>query len=120
MKEKEREGKVLLYKELNDFYQKEVQSQYEAGIDPGMTAEPELPAELLEGAKAFTDTAIISICRFSGERWDRTVEGQADMTGLYKVDVKCLTRAAEVFEHGDFYLSDADKCHAHESIHHHA
>ena len=47
MKEKEREGKVLLYKELNDFYQKEVQSQYEAGIDPGMTAEPELPAGLL-------------------------------------------------------------------------
>ena len=108
MKAKEQEGKVLLYKELHDFYEKEVKAQYAEGIDPGMTAEPELPCELLEGAKAFTDTAIISICRFSGERWDRTVEGQGDLTGLYKVDVKCLTRAAEVFEHGDFYLSDAE------------
>lgn len=100
--------KVLLYEALNEFYKENVKAQYAADIDPGMTAEPEVPEELLEGAKAFTDTAIISICRFSGERWDRTVEGQADLTGLYKVDKKCLARAAEVFEHGDFYLSDAE------------
>ena len=100
--------KVLLYEALNEFYKENVKAQYAADIDPGMTAEPEVPAELLAGAKAFTDTAIISICRFSGERWDRTVEGQADLTGLYKVDKKCLARAAEVFEHGDFYLSDAE------------
>lgn len=100
--------KVLLYEALNEFYKENVKAQYAAEIDPGMTAEPEVPEELLDGAKAFTDTAIISICRFSGERWDRTVEGQADLTGLYKVDKKCLARAAEVFEHGDFYLSDAE------------
>ena len=100
--------KVLLYEALNVFYKENVKAQYAADIDPGMTAELEVPEELLDGAKAFTDTAIISICRFSGERWDRTVEGQADLTGLYKVDKKCLARAAEVFEHGDFYLSDAE------------
>ena len=58
MKEKEREGKVLLYKELNDFYEKEVKEQYAAGIDPGMTAEPELPVELF--------TPMFAIARMSG------------------------------------------------------
>lgn len=36
-----------------------------------MTREPEVPDELVTKAKAFTDTAIITICRFSGEGWDR-------------------------------------------------
>ena len=80
MLQKEQEGKVKLYSELHEFYKKEVELQYQAGIDPGMTAEPELPEELLKGARAFADTAIISICRFSGERWDRSVEGQADLS----------------------------------------
>lgn len=109
MLQKEQEGKVKLYSELHEFYKKEVELQYQAGIDPGMTAEPELPEELLKGARAFADTAIISICRFSGERWDRSVEGQADLSGVYKTDVKCVTRSAELFEHGDFYLSKAER-----------
>ena len=39
---------------------------------PAKTVEPPLPDALLEQAKAFTDTAIISICRFSCESLDRT------------------------------------------------
>lgn len=45
--------------------------QYAAGAVPGMTREPEVPDELVTKAKAYTDTAIITICRFSGEGWDR-------------------------------------------------
>ena len=109
MLRKESKGKVHLFSKLHEFYKEEVKKQYEAGIDPGMTAEPELPEALLKEAKAFADTAIISICRFSGERWDRSVERQSDLTGVYKVDVKSVSRSAELFERGDFYLSRAEE-----------
>ncbi len=62
---------VSLYEELSDFYRKDVDRQYAEGAEPGMTAEPVLSEELVKKARAFTDTAVISICRFSGEGWDR-------------------------------------------------
>ena len=37
-----------------------------------MTEEPELPQELLDGARAFGDTALVVLSRFSGEGWDRS------------------------------------------------
>ena len=108
MLEKEEEGKVALYAPLHDFYKEEVKKQFEAGIEPGLTAEPELPQELLDGASAFANTAIISFCRFSGETWDRTVEGKMDFSNVFDVDCAKVNRAQEVFEHGDFYLSNAE------------
>ncbi len=36
-----------------------------------MTQEPEIPEALLKEAAAYADVAVISICRFSGEGWDR-------------------------------------------------
>ena len=60
-----------VYEELADFYRENVRKQYEEGAVPGMTVEPEVPEKLLRKARAYTDTAIISICRFSGEGWDR-------------------------------------------------
>lgn len=108
MLEKEEAGKVALYAPLHDFYRAEVKKQFEAGIEPGLTAEPELPEELLSGASAFADTAIISFCRFSGETWDRTVEGKMDFSNVFDVDCAKVNRAQEVFEHGDFYLSNAE------------
>ena len=71
MKIKEAEGEVSLFHELPEFYEKNVKEQYAAGAVPGMTREPEVPDELVQKAKAYTDTAIITICRFSGEGWDR-------------------------------------------------
>jgi len=64
-------GKVTVCEELAEFYRANVCTQYTMGKQPGMTEEPELPEELLAKARAFADTAIISICRFSGEGWDR-------------------------------------------------
>lgn len=63
--------RVVVLEELAQFYRKNVQEQYAAGKEPGMTEEPEVPEELLRKAKAFTEIAVISICRFSGEGWDR-------------------------------------------------
>lgn len=62
---------VCIFEELAKFYEDDVKKQYEAGKEPGMTVEPEIPADLLQEAASFTDTAVISICRFSGEAWDR-------------------------------------------------
>ncbi len=64
-------GRVMVFEELAQFYRENVQGQYAAGKQPGMTEEPEVPEELLQKARAFTQIAVISFCRFSGEGWDR-------------------------------------------------
>ena len=89
---------ISVFEELSDFYRKNVQEQYEEQKAPGMTKEPEISDELCIKARAFTDTAIITICRFSGEGWDRksTYDQKADSD-------------EELFEDGDFYLSHAEK-----------
>jgi len=89
---------VSVFEDLVDFYKKDIDAQYADGKLPGMTKEPVLPDELCQKARVFTDTAVITICRFSGEDWDRksTYDTQ-DATG------------DELFEDGDFYLSHAEK-----------
>ena len=82
---------VSIYEDLADYYRSYVLSQYAAGGVPGMIAEPEFPEALCTKARAFTDTAVVSISRFSGESWDRGGYGQ------------------ELFERGDFYLSNAEQ-----------
>lgn len=110
MRIKAAEGKVSIYEPLADFYEQNIEKQYAQGIAPGLTIEPEIPETLLCGAKAFTDTAIVSICRFSGEGWDRVTEMEHEHTsyGAKKYD-SFTKRCAEVFENGDFYLSRAEE-----------
>ena len=105
---KQKEGKVEILESLADFYEKNVAAQYENGAEPGMTIEPEVPKELLEEAKAFTDTAILSICRFSGEGWDR----KTVLTGNYQLsegEQKMFNLSQALFENGDFCLTHAEK-----------
>ena len=49
---------------------------------PGLLPEIPVPRHLLEGAKTFTDTAIITISRYSGEGWDRKNDGTDDYFNL--------------------------------------
>ena len=78
LREKESESKILLFGRLSEFYQKAVERSYaalrEAGEEPapGQIPEPELPDELLAAAREFTDTAILSYCRYSTEGADRS------------------------------------------------
>jgi len=72
LKIKESEGKVSLFAPSNDFYEENVKKQYADGIMPGRTVEPKVSEELIDAARNYTDTALISICRFSGEDYDRT------------------------------------------------
>lgn len=108
MRIKEAEGRLLLFDPLESFYRKEVDSQYAEGTVPGMTFEPELPELLVREAAAFTDTAIISVCRFSGEGWDR--KAVLDETGyeLNFYEKQQIEQSQRLFENGDFYLTNAE------------
>lgn len=72
LKIKEAEGKLSLFAPLSEFYEENVAAQRVLGREPGYTEEPELPEALLSLAHDFTDTALITICRYSSEGWDRT------------------------------------------------
>ena len=74
LEEKQAEGRLALFTPLSDYYRDSVARQRAQGRAPGQTQEPPVPAELAAQARAFTDTALITICRFSGEGWDRTGE----------------------------------------------
>ena len=84
-------GQVELCEEVADFYRAYLQEISGTFYWPGQKPEPEVPDALCQQARAFTDTAVISISRFSGEGWDRDLKGHP------------------VYEEGDFYLSNAEK-----------
>lgn len=108
---------VEIFEELASFYRENVKQQHAAGREPGMTVEPEVPEELVKKARAFADTAVISICRFSGEGWDRKSiydrKGKEDNLAIAgqeeKKDAEEKDAKDEIFEDGDFYLSHAEK-----------
>lgn len=101
-----REKPARIFEPLADFYRKNVGKQYKDGAVPGMTVEPEIPSELLEGAKQFADTAVIVISRFSGEGWDRKsvpYEGQVP-SETFQAEL-----SSSIFENSDYYLTVKEK-----------
>ncbi len=100
---------VAMYAPLYEFYEKEIKKQYADGLVPGMTYEPELPEELLKGAKDFADTAMIVISRFSGEGWDRSDVEYFDGVGP-DGDEKTMPRlAGKYYPKGDFYITKEEE-----------
>ena len=108
MKIKEDEGKVEVFDKLAKYYEEDIQKQYADGAVPGMTVEPELPDELLNEAREYTDTAVITICRFSGEGWDRKCEAAQDGYVLDGEEKRNSELSAKIFENGDFCLTNAE------------
>ncbi|SFC22477.1 glycoside hydrolase family 3 protein [Butyrivibrio sp. YAB3001] len=104
---KEFAGEISIFDETAKFYENYVSEQYKQGVVPGMLKEPTLPEDILADAAAFTDTAIISISRFSGEGWDRKVAGVEREIKCEAVELVDLGN--KVFDHGDFYLTSAEK-----------
>lgn len=100
---------VSLYEPLSDFYRQNVKGQYEGGAEPGMTVEPELDETLVKGARAFTDTAIIAISRFSGEGWDRSSVEYNGEYNPWETETSMPKTSAKVFPDGDFYLTKEEK-----------
>ena len=109
MKLKAREGKLSLFEPLGDFYRSEVERQYREGAVPGMTREPEVPKALLQEAAAFTDTAVVTICRFSGEGWDRKAVLDEKVYKLSEHEKRQIELNQQLFEDGDFCLTGAEK-----------
>lgn len=101
--------KVEVFEELVQFYKEDVAGQYKVGRVPGMTVEPKVPQDLLKKARAYTDTAIISICRFSGEGWDRKSVVSTENKNLWENEDAMAKQSAEIFENGDFYLTQAEQ-----------
>ena len=101
-------GKVEVFDKLAKYYAEDIQKQYEDGAVPGMTVEPELPDELLNEAREYSDTAIITICRFSGEGWDRKCEAAQDGYVLDGEEKRNSELSAKIFENGDFCLTNAE------------
>ena len=101
-------GSVSIYEPLSDFYRENVKAQYADGRVPGFTVEPEVPAELIKSAKAYTDTAVISICRYSGEGWDRRSSYDHGTVDKKMTDPVMIKRSKEVFPKGDFYLTEGE------------
>ena len=72
LREAAQAGEISLVEPLSTFYADYVKEQYAAGSEPGRIAEPEIPSELMEEAEKTADIAVITICRFSGEGWERS------------------------------------------------
>lgn len=101
--------KISIFEELCDYYRNDIEEQYKNGNVPGMTIEPDVPTDLLQKAKAFTDTAIISICRYSGEGWDRKSVIDPNNKALWDYEREMTEKSAEIFKDGDFCLSEKEK-----------
>ncbi|MED9904616.1 MAG: glycoside hydrolase family 3 C-terminal domain-containing protein [Lachnospiraceae bacterium] len=109
LKLKEEEEKIHIFHELSRFYEQEMQKQYAEGAMPGMSREPEVPAALVNAAKEYTDTAIITFSRFSGEGWDRKSQVNEDGYELYEDEVRQMELSAGIFEDGDYYLTKNER-----------
>ena len=101
-------GKDAVYPGTIQFYRDYVTAQYAEHWAPGMVAEPPVPTELLREARAFTETAVVSFSRFSGEGWDRK-HPKAKITRKEPVTGDAVSMSDALFERGDFYLSDAER-----------
>lgn len=100
---------VAVFEPLINFYKENIEAQYQSGACPGLTVEPSIPSDLLERAKEFSSTAIISISRFSGEGWDRTDDKKLTKGDLDDYGFQLYNQATSIFEPSDFYLTSAEK-----------
>ncbi|MBR3645415.1 MAG: glycoside hydrolase family 3 C-terminal domain-containing protein, partial [Lachnospiraceae bacterium] len=102
-------NQVKIFEPLSDFYKDNVNKQYADGAVPGMTVEPDISDDLIKSAANATDTAIITISRFSGEGWDRS---DVEFTGEYNPwdsETTMPKIAGKIFGKSDFYLTEAEK-----------
>ena len=101
-------GTEAVFPDTVAYYREYVSARYAEGWVPGMVAEPEVPEDMLRRARAFTDTAVVSFSRFSGEGWDRK-HPKAKITRKEPVTGDTVSMSDALFERGDFYLSGAER-----------
>ena len=88
---------IQIFEPLSFYYQNYVDEQYALGGKNGMLEEAGIPQELLDQAKAFTDTAIITICRYSTETEDRKNDGTDNYYYLSENEKQMVETVTEHF-----------------------
>lgn len=88
-----------VFEPLSLYYQEYVEKEYRNGTLPGMLKETIIPSDLLAHAKAFTDTAVIVIGRYSGEGWDRKNDGTDDYFNLSQAEIDLVENVTANFDH---------------------
>ncbi len=102
---------VEIFEPLAEYYRENVAKQYADGAVPGMTVEPVITEQQVQEAKAFADTAIIVISRFSGEGWDRSSIECEEEYNPWKSEPGTSMPAisGRIFPKGDFYLTKEEE-----------
>ena len=90
--------KVEVFDKLSLFYEAFCKEAYISGKKNGMFDEVEIPEDLLKEAKSFTETAIITINRYSGEGWDRNSDGSDTYFELSEQEKKMVDTVCSNFK----------------------
>ncbi|MBO5006231.1 MAG: glycoside hydrolase family 3 C-terminal domain-containing protein [Clostridia bacterium] len=96
---KMKQDKAEVFDTLSLFYMDYVLNAYKNGGKNGRLTEPKIPAELLSKAREFTDTAIITICRFSGEGSDKRNDDTNQYFDLEDGEREMVADVLASFEH---------------------
>lgn len=88
---------IKVFDPLSFYYQTYMDAIYEEGVHAGMCDEAPIPADLLAQAKEFTDTAIITICRYSKENEDRYNDGTDTYFYLSNAEQEMVDTVTEHF-----------------------
>lgn len=92
-------AEIEVYDPLSLFYESYVKEAYKNGGKNGRLTEVEIPETLLSSAKEFTDTAIITICRYSTEGEDRYADGTDPYFDLSDEEKRMVETVCDNFEH---------------------
>ena len=90
--------KIEVFDKLSLFYETVCIQAYKDGKKNGMFDEVEIPEALLSESKKFTDTAIITINRYSSEASDRKNDGTDTYFELSNQEKKMVSTVCENFD----------------------
>lgn len=90
---------IEIFDRLSLFYMEYVEKSYRSGGQIGMLKEAEIPEEILMEAVEYTDTAVITINRFSSEGYDRRNDGTDTYFYLSVEEKKMVQIVCSHFKH---------------------
>lgn len=93
-----KEGEIEVFDKLSLYYETVCREAYAKGEKNGLFDEVEIPEKLLAEAKEFTDTAIITINRFSREGVDRKNDGNDSYFVLSNAEKRMIDIVCHSFD----------------------